>query len=71
MSVTEYATSITGKMKLVPYLVPIELSKVNKFSHGLLTNFGPMVKQATTLKHAIWAAKNVETQIREKGLEKS
>ncbi|XP_023743029.1 uncharacterized protein LOC111891184 [Lactuca sativa] len=29
-----------------------------------------MVKQATTLKTATWTAKNVETQIREKGLEK-
>ncbi|XP_023747435.1 uncharacterized protein LOC111895582 [Lactuca sativa] len=29
-----------------------------------------MVKQATTLKAVIWVATNVETQIREKGLEK-
>ena len=70
MSVIEYAASFTEKMKLVPYLVPTELSKVNKFAHGLPADFGPMVKQATTLKAAIWAAKNVETQIREKGLEK-
>ncbi|KAL7586513.1 hypothetical protein Lser_V15G41313 [Lactuca serriola] len=30
-----------------------------------------MVKQATTLEAAIWAAKNVETQIREKNLERA
>ncbi|XP_052624972.1 uncharacterized protein LOC128132438 [Lactuca sativa] len=30
-----------------------------------------MDKQATTLKSAIWAARNVETQIREKGLERA
>ena len=71
MSVTEYAASFTEKMKLVPYLVPTELSKINKFALGLPTYFGPMVKQATTLKGAIWAAKNVEVQIREKGLERA
>ena len=61
MSIIEYAVSFTEKMKLVPYLVPTELSKVNKFANGLLVGFGPMVKQATTLKAAIWAAKNVKT----------
>ena len=70
MSITEYAASFTEKMKIVPYLVPTELSKVNKFANGLPADFGPMVKQATTLKSAIWITKNVETQIREKGLEK-
>ena len=43
MSVTEYAASFTEKMKLVPHLVPTELSKVNKFSLGLPADFGPMV----------------------------
>ena len=69
-SVNEYAATFMEKMKLVPYLVPTELSKVNKFASRLLTEFGPMVKQATSLKVVIWAAKNVETHIREKGLEK-
>lgn len=71
MSVTEYATSFIEKMKLVPHLVPTELSKVNKFALGLLADFGLMVKKNTTLKAAIWATKNVETQIREKGLERA
>ena len=71
MSVIEYAASFTEKMKLVPYLVPTELSKVNKFAHGLPADIGLMVKQATTLKGAICAARNVETQIREKGLERA
>ncbi|KAL7594215.1 hypothetical protein Lser_V15G28366 [Lactuca serriola] len=71
LSVNEYAASFTEKMKLIPYLVPTELSKVNKFALGLPAEYGPMVKQATTLKAAIWAARNVETQIREKGLEMS
>ena len=48
-------------MKLVPHLVPTELSKVNEFGLGLLADFGPMVKQTTTLKVVIWAARNVET----------
>ena len=71
MSVTEYAANFTEKMKLVPHLIPTELSKVNKFALGLPPVFGPMVKQNTTFKAAIWAAKNVETQIREKGLERA
>ena len=58
-------------MKPVPYLVPTELSKVNKFAHGLPADFCRMVKQATTLKAAIWAARNVETQIKERGLERA
>lgn len=53
MSVSEYAASFTEKMKLVPYLVPIEVSNINKFANGLPTYFGPMVKQATTLKAII------------------
>ena len=60
MSVSEYATSFIDKMKLVPYLVPTELSKVNKFGNGLPPEFGPMVKQATTSKTAIWATKNLD-----------
>ena len=71
LNVTEYAASFTEKMKFIPYLVPTELSKVNKFALGLPADYGPMVKQTTTLKVAIWAARNVETQIREKGLERS
>ena len=59
MSVSEYATSFTEKMKLVPYLVPNELSKVNKFANGLPADFGLMVKQAISLKATIWEAKNV------------
>ena len=31
LSVTKYATSFTEKMKLIPYLIPTELSNVNKF----------------------------------------
>ena len=53
MSVYEYVTAFTKKMKLIPYQVPTELSKVNKFASGLSTDFGPMVKLATTLKIAI------------------
>ena len=66
MSVSEYAATFTKKMKLVP----TKLSKVNKFANGLSVDFGLTVKLATTLKASIFAAKNVETQIREKSLEK-
>ena len=59
-------------MNLVPYLVLIELSNVKRFSNGLPVDFGPTeVKLATTLKEDICGARNVETQIREKGLEKA
>ena len=70
MSVDEYATAFTERMKLFPYLVPTELSKIDRFANGLLTDFGPMAKMATTLKTAAREAKNVEAQVREKGLEK-
>lgn len=58
-------------MKLVTNLVPTELSKVNKFTIGLPADYGLMVKLATTLKATIWAVRNVETKLREKGLEKA
>lgn len=64
MSVSKCVETFTKKMKIVPYLVPIELSKVNKFGNGLLVDFGPTVKLATTLKVAIWAASNIEAQIK-------
>ncbi|XP_023742423.1 uncharacterized protein LOC111890546 [Lactuca sativa] len=70
-SVSEYVATFTKKMKLVPYLVPIELSKVNKFSSGLSAYFGPTLKLTTNLKAAIWAARNIETQVRDNGLEKA
>lgn len=53
MSVNEYVASFTEKMKLVSYLVPTKPSKINKFAIGIPTDFGPMVKQTTTLKVAI------------------
>ncbi|XP_023738586.1 uncharacterized protein LOC111886570 [Lactuca sativa] len=70
MSVREYVASFVEKRKLVSYLVPTELSMVKKFANGLLIEFCLMVKHGTTLKAVIWAAKNVETQLREKGLER-
>lgn len=59
------------KMKLVSYLVHTELSKIKKFGNGLPSEYGPTVKLATTLKVAIWAAKNVELHIREKNPKKT
>ena len=38
MSINEYATTFIEKRKLLPYVVPIDLSKVNKFSSGLWAN---------------------------------
>ena len=70
MSINDYATVFTEKMKLFPYLVPTELSKIERFANGLPTDFGPTVKMATTLKTVVRAAKNVEAQQKEKGLER-
>lgn len=69
MRVSEYTAIL--RRKFVPYLVPSELSKGNKFANGLPADIGPMVKQSTTLKSTIWAAQNDETQLREKGLERA
>lgn len=71
MNVSGYVVTFTEKMKLVTYLVPTKLYKVNKFSSGLPANFGPTIKLTTKLKAAIWETRNIETQIREKGLAKS
>ena len=71
MSIDDYAAAFTEKMKLFPYLVPTELSKIEKFANGLPADFGPTVKMATTLKSAVRAAKNVETQQKERGLERA
>ncbi|KAL7618843.1 hypothetical protein Lser_V15G00012 [Lactuca serriola] len=70
MSIDDYATAFTEKMKLFPYLVPTELSKIERFANGLPADFGPTVKMATTLKTAVRAAKNVEAQQKERGLER-
>lgn len=71
MHVSEYDTTFTDKMKIVPHLVPTELSKDNKFANGLPAKFGPVVKIVRTLKEAIWLARNMETQTGEKGLERA
>lgn len=71
MSIDDYAAVFMEKMKLFPYRVPTELSKIEKFANGLPADFGPTVKMATTLKSAVRAAKNVETQQKERGLERT
>lgn len=71
MSISEYVAAFTEKIKLVPYMVPTKLSKVNNFSSGLPMDFHLIVRLATNLKAVIWVARNVETQIRKKGLEKA
>ena len=43
----------------------------DKFAMGLPADYRPTVKLPTILKAAIWKACNVETQIKEKGLEKT
>lgn len=53
MSVNEYATTSTEKMKLVTHLVPAELSKDEIFSNGLPVDFDLMMKIAKNLKEAI------------------
>lgn len=57
-------------MKLFSYLVHTELYKIDRFSNELLVDFGPMVKMETTLKIIFRAAKNLKTQLWEKGLER-
>lgn len=71
MSINEYDAIFTDTMKLVPHLVPTELSKVDKFANGLPSDFGPMVKLETNLKEAVRSAKNMESLIREKSLERA
>ncbi|XP_023747418.1 uncharacterized protein LOC111895563 [Lactuca sativa] len=71
MSIDEYVTAFTAKMKLLPYLVPNKLFEIEKFADGLPIDFGLTVKMATTLKASVRVAKNVETQLREKGLERT
>ncbi|XP_023763492.1 uncharacterized protein LOC111911959 [Lactuca sativa] len=71
MSVDDSDTASTERMKLFPYLVPTKLSKIEKFANRLPSDFGQTVKMATTLKIAVRAAKNVKTQLREKGVERA
>lgn len=47
-------------MELVPYLVPTEIYKIQRFAKGLSAGFGPMVKLATTLEAVIQVPKSLE-----------
>ncbi|KAL7591377.1 uncharacterized protein LOC111880758 [Lactuca sativa] len=71
MSIDDHAAAFTKKMKLFPYLVPTELSKTGRFANGLPAKFGPTVKMATTLKTTVRAAKNVETQLKERNQDRA
>ena len=71
ISIDDYATAFTEKMKLFPYLVPNELAEIENFANGFSSNFGPTVKMASTLKAAIRATKNVKTHLKERGLERT
>lgn len=64
MSVSEYATTFTEKMKLVSHIVPTKTYELERFANGLPTNFGPMVKLAATLEAAIRIAKSIEDMIK-------
>lgn len=68
MSISQYVAVFTGKMKLVPYLVPTELSNVERFANGLPVDFGPVVKLATTLEAAIRVAKSLEDIFKRKAI---
>ncbi|XP_023763286.1 uncharacterized protein LOC111911773 [Lactuca sativa] len=71
MSIDDYATTFTEKMKLFPYLVPTELAKIERFAKGLPAKFGPTVKMAATLKTIVRVAKNVETQLKGRNQERA
>lgn len=71
MNVNKYTVVFTEHMKLVPHLVPIEPSKINKFDMGSPMDFCLTVKLEITLNSTIWVASNVETQVKEKGLKKA
>lgn len=60
MNDSQYAAAFLENMELVPYLTPIEQSKVERFANGLPTDFGPMLKIATTLETTISVAKSLE-----------
>ncbi|XP_023751591.1 uncharacterized protein LOC111899944 [Lactuca sativa] len=70
MSVNEYATTFNERMKLFPYFVTTKLSMIEMFDNGLPTDFCLTVKMETNLKTIVREVKNIETRIREKGLEK-
>lgn len=63
MSVSEYATAFTKKMKSVSQLIPTETSEVERFANGLPTDFILMVKLATTLETDIRISKSLEDMI--------
>lgn len=44
MSSNEYAATFEEKMKLVPYLIPTKILKMNTFSIALLVDFGRTVE---------------------------
>lgn len=64
MSVIEYATTFNEKMELVPYLIPTELSKKDKFANGLPTDFSPSVKSANTVEAAVQVARSLDIIIK-------
>ena len=51
--------------------MPTKIYKIERFANGLPVDFGPTVKMATTLKTIVGEVKNVETQLREKVLERT
>lgn len=66
ISVRDYTIAFFEMMELVPYLVPNELSKIENFPNGLPKNFGPLVKQATTLGAALQVASSLEYIVKRK-----
>ena len=70
-SIDDNATTFPEKMMLFSYLVPIQLTKIEKFANALPSHFGPIVKMASILKATVRATKNGETQLKERGLERT
>ena len=71
MSIDEYVAAFSEKLEFSLHLIPNELAKVDKFAAGLPSDYSVAVRTATTFQSAVWAAKYVENQLKEKASERA
>ena len=71
MSIDEYVVAFSEKMEFALHLIPNDMAKIDKFATGLPSDYSVAVRTATTFQSAVWAAKYVENQLKEKASERA
>lgn len=71
MVVEECTNAFTDNIEFALRLISNELTKINRYAKGLPWEYTVQVKHALTFEAAVWAARSVESMIKQRTANKS